>query len=389
MSARFVSILACFVAPMLGVTVGWAQEPLGVRPEQVLELDMQIDSANPIVVPPAAGADVVSWRQEVRARLAVPGAAGGIRVHVHFNTRPAGVWSLHFMTGAGVEVERVGAAQLSPSGDVWSDEVSDTVAIVELRKEATGQTPGATIDYAYHVIPTRKQSITEPNQLMPIGDAPLRVRKLSKPVARLRFIIPGKGEATCTAFVVGKRLMLTNQHCIENADAAKSAVADFNYDRDGSEPTRIRVDCIVATNPDLDYTLIRLIEDPPAEIGRLFFAPSVPAPPDLLPVFIIQHPSGLPKHVSIADCHIAGLDKVGVARDVRSDFGHLCDTLGGSSGSPVLDWKTGLIVGLHHFGFLAGVTNPVNQAVYHARILADIQGQDAAACLEVAARPGS
>jgi hypothetical protein len=306
---------------------------------------------------------------------------------VHFATKPAGAWTLRFMTSAGLEVERAGVAQLSPGGDVWSDEIPDIAAIVELQKDAAGQMPGATIDYAYHVVPMRKQSVTEPNQLMPIGAAPQRVRKLSKSVARLRFILPGQGEATCTAFAVGARLMLTNQHCIASPEAATSAVADFNYDVDGGQPIRVRVEKIVANSATLDYTLIQLVGDPPAGAGRLFFASAVPAPPDLLPVFIIQHPSGLPKHVSIADCHIAGLDKVGVAQNVKSDFGHFCDTLGGSSGSPVLDWKTGLIVGLHHYGFLAGMIDPVNQAVYQSRILADIQTQAPAAYVEVSAVP--
>ena len=87
--------------------------------------------------------------------------------------------------------------------------------------------------------------------------------------------------------------------------------------------------------------------------------------------------------MSIADCHLAGLDRVGVKAGDRTDFGHFCDTLGGSSGSPILDWSSGLVVGLHHFGFLAGAADPVNQGVVHARILADILQQDKAAHAEM------
>ena len=38
----------------------------------------------------------------------------------------------------------------------------------------------------------------------------------------------------------------------------------------------------------------------------------------------------------------AGDARVGVLPGEPTDFGHLCDTLGGSSGSPVLDWSSGV-----------------------------------------------
>ena len=85
----------------------------------------------------------------------------------------------------------------------------------------------------------------------------------------------------------------------------------------------------------------------------------------------------------MADCQLAGVDRVGVKKDDKSDFGHKCDTLGGSSGSPVMDWTTGLVVGLHHFGFLAGSPNPVNQAVAFRRVLADIAVKAPAAHAEM------
>jgi hypothetical protein len=144
---------------------------------------------------------------------------------------------------------------------------------------------------------------------------------------------------------------------------------------------------------------------PPAGTGRLYFVPStwswLPSPqPHAL--VIVQHPSGEPKQASIADCQLSGPDRVpvppggtcvygnlpgvnrvGVTPGDKTDFGHLCDTKGGSSGSPVADWDTGLVVGLHHFGFLDGSADPVNQAVVHTRILQDILRQDKAAHAEI------
>ena len=220
------SFFVCAIATLAG-SAALAQPPISVQPARVLELDMQIDSTNPVVMPPAVAVGTVAWRQTVRARLAVPGAAGGVRIRVHFATRPVGAWTLRFMTVAGLEVERAGVTQMSPGGDVWSDEIPDIGAIVELQKGEAGQMPGVSIDYAYHVVPMRKQSVTEPNQLMPIGAAPLRVRKLSKPVARLRFILPGQGEATCTATSSSSRfgvLTVCTAEIIEEPVAIPSSV---------------------------------------------------------------------------------------------------------------------------------------------------------------------
>ncbi len=58
----------------------------------------------------------------------------------------------------------------------------------------------------------------------------------------------------------------------------------------------------------------------------------------------------------------------------KTDFEHRCDTLGGSSGSPVLDRASLNVVGLHHLGFLEGDT-PVNRAVLIADVLAKIRTQ--------------
>jgi V8-like Glu-specific endopeptidase len=56
-----------------------------------------------------------------------------------------------------------------------------------------------------------------------------------------------------------------------------------------------------------------------------------------------------------------------------TDFGHLCDTLGGSSGSPVLDRQSGRLVGLHHLGIPPGAADPVNQAVHIGQVLEDVK----------------
>lgn len=170
------------------------------------------------------------------------------------------------------------------------------------------------------------------------------------------------------------------------SDELASTLVDFNYDTDTSPASGIHVSRIVASSYGLDYTLFSIADDVPAGAGRLYFSTDWTPASDARSFVIIQHPSGSPKHVSIADCILGDARRVGVQSGDFSDFGHECDTLGGSSGSPVLDYDTGAIVGLHHFGFIEGVKDAMNQAVVYTRVLTDIERQDKTAYAEVALR---
>ena len=83
----------------------------------------------------------------------------------------------------------------------------------------------------------------------------------------------------------------------------------------------------------------------------------------------------------MADCKLSGVNRIGAKTGDASDFGHLCDTLGGSSGSPVMDWQSGFVV-LHHFGFVSASSDPVNQGG-RAQAPADILLKDEAAHAEM------
>jgi hypothetical protein len=381
MWARFASfIVMASMAAAAGR--GPAQDALLIVRERTFSYDMRL-APEALTAAPAAGGPGVAWRQEVRSRFLQGAGRDGIRVEVTFDGMPAAADTLRVLDQDAREIEVLSTL----SRQLWTREVPGGVAIVELVRGAAGGSPGATLRYAHHVNPLEQQAISGRNQLRRIADAPARIRGLGRAVARLRFMIPGEGQATCTGFLVGSRLLLTNEHCISNDAERASALADFDYDQPGPPPAGIRVQAIVAKDASLDYSLLRLVADPPAAAGRLYFAQDGwqwSLPPARHPLVIVQHPSGRPKEVSIADCQLAGLDRVGVTPGDRSDFGHLCDTLGGSSGSPVMDWTTGLVVGLHHFGFHSGSPDPVNQAVTHARILAHVRTADPAAHAEIA-----
>ena len=172
------------------------------------------------------------------------------------------------------------------------------------------------------------------------------------------------GQYLCTGFLIAADLIMTNHHCMKTQSEAASAQVDFDYDRAGAHPVSVNVKELVFADADLDFAVHRLKKGANRTPLKLADG-SIQEDQTLL---IIQHPAGEPKQVSQKDCKVSGASIRGVSKAL-TDFGHLCDTLGGSSGSPVIDLKLKVVVGLHHLGFLPTSEKLVNQAVKMGPIL--------------------
>jgi len=90
-------------------------------------------------------------------------------------------------------------------------------------------------------------------------------------------------------------------------------------------------------------------------------------------IYIAQHGSGNPKELAIEDdqspnglCRIDDVTATG--RGSNTDMGYFCDTIGGSSGSPVLAASSNDVLALHHFG------GSTNQGVKISRIWPEVSG---------------
>lgn len=183
------------------------------------------------------------------------------------------------------------------------------------------------------------------------SNAPLM--KAARSVAKLIMTIDFD-TLSCTGFMVSPDLMLTNQHCVPSASVCASTYAKFGYERDatGKEAASKDYRCLklVEVNAELDFALLRLDGSPGSaeRWGFLTFA----ATSHVLkqPLALVQHPDGDPKRVALHDCNVTTFQAVGKQLGVFSDFGHKCDTLTGSSGSPLLD-KDMRVLGLHHMGY--------------------------------------
>ncbi|MEW7009282.1 trypsin-like serine peptidase [Lentilitoribacter sp. EG35] len=191
-------------------------------------------------------------------------------------------------------------------------------------------------------------------------------------VAKLSFLVKrqqGTVRETCTGFLIDNDLLMTNQHCVadqERCDTTK-VIFGYAYDQAGRIPGMEQYSCtkVESVDDDHDMALLRIEGKPGLRWGTLAFSPT--APKSGQAVFILQHPAGEAKQISALGCEVA--EAISPGRAEQTDFSHRCDTLGGSSGSPVID-KNGDVVGLHHWGRTSfGTYSQVNRAVRAEKIV--------------------
>ncbi len=179
----------------------------------------------------------------------------------------------------------------------------------------------------------------------------------SRAVARLLI----NGDELCSAWRVGPdNRMFTNHHCFGTDTDARNTEVWFDYEcpvcggYGTSPPTKVLGDRVLATNATLDYTLFTVQDFHSVQsFGYLSLDVRDPAPGEEL--YLAEHPGGDPTQIAISsdadrdgNCqvHDAAADGYGRGTDVT----YLCDTAGGSSGSPVLSRVSNKVVALHHFG---------------------------------------
>ena len=184
----------------------------------------------------------------------------------------------------------------------------------------------------------------------------------TRPVARLLM----NGSGLCTGWRVGdNNHMFTNEHCVNSQSELQNTEVWFNYQTtscngtvNSSQTVKVTGDQLLKMNYNLDYTLFTVNNFSSIQsFGN--FGLDVRTPTQNERIYIPQHGSGNPKELSIEDDQSStGLCKIDAAiedgRASNTDTGYMCDTIGGSSGSPVLAASSNKVIALHHFG---GCTN--------------------------------
>jgi hypothetical protein len=187
----------------------------------------------------------------------------------------------------------------------------------------------------------------------------------SRPVARLLI----NGRNLCTGFLVsGANHLLTNNHCIQNTTDALNTDYEFMSEAPTCDSLNSQLSyrgtifdgaTFIQTNVALDYTLVQInLGDPATLYGFLELDDHLAAIGGQ--VYIPQHAMGKAKQLAIfstetADaidgfCHINKSGNYGCGGSASTNVFYLCDTEGGSSGSPVISMATNKVVGLHKCG---------------------------------------
>ena len=213
-----------------------------------------------------------------------------------------------------------------------------------------------------------------------LNDARSRINRAAASVARLnRLRGDGQEEHLGTGWRLGPDLLVTNRHVAQTLvqdvslahgqcvlDAGRPCIADFGMTDDPEGTTRFSVASIAycAPDPAIDVAVLRLQPDgrkfpdaldvsfDEARLGR-----QTDADPPVFkgqPVYVVGHPLlRLPTTQSLQVFGDAdGLKRVSpgfttALQRASSSVDHDCSTLGGSSGSAVLDVHEHRVVGIH------------------------------------------
>ena len=144
--------------------------------------------------------------------------------------------------------------------------------------------------------------------------------------------------------------MLSNEHVVPSQAVLDSLEALFNFEADRCDASTDSPwelypgDALLKVNDSLDYSLFTLGGRPAALYDSLPLASTPAAAGDR--IYIPQHPHGNPKTVAVFEDRASdGLCRVDTVDS--SDLHFECDTEGGASGSPIIDWNTHTVVGIN------------------------------------------
>ncbi len=169
-----------------------------------------------------------------------------------------------------------------------------------------------------------------------------------------RLLIGGGGSCTTWRVGSGNRFM-TNNHCFATSSVVAASEVQFNYQNTtctgttGATVTKVAGSSLLKTSASLDYSLYTVTSTVSlGGFGGLSLDVRVPTSGEQ--IYIPQHPGGRKKELAITSTSDSGsVCRIGTASSGVNSL-YLCDTEGGSSGSPVLANSSHKVINLHHLG---------------------------------------
>lgn len=198
-----------------------------------------------------------------------------------------------------------------------------------------------------------------------------------------------EGTWSGTGFLVGPNLFLTNHHVLNSLQVARGAKVEFNYEisaenlliGNGTRPRATQAftldpSRLFITSPaleGLDYTFVWIESAAQSAFGLIPMERSSFTVDEGSQAFVIHHPDGRPKEVSLDDTDIVSI----TTRVIH----YSSDTMGGSSGAPVFDHR-GRLIALHHASRPMRIELPdgtetrvINEGIKIAAIAIDLENK--------------
>lgn len=165
--------------------------------------------------------------------------------------------------------------------------------------------------------------------------------------------IPAVG-SRCTAWLVSNDVIITNNHCVGSSADAVGARVSFNYEDGVASASRVWYSCatFIKTWSSDDMTALRCSAvngQLPGQVYGFLTVSSTNAATGSAVYVVNQNcdyyttPSCTPTKKSSPGAVLNG-------NYSTTDISYDADTLGGSSGSPVISTSTNQVVALHHIG---------------------------------------
>jgi len=242
--------------------------------------------------------------------------------------------------------------------DFWSQVIFSDKVVVKLNTVRGSKGYGfdiATVAYGYsperilEIERTQRRAICSGDEKEPIA-CYSGTELFNKARAVCRLII--NGSSSCTGWLLGcEGNLMTNNHCIGNSNSARNTDFVFNYQRSScsgsanAASNRISGATFIKTNGSVDATFVKLPGNPSSTYGYLSLRSAAARSGER--IYIPQHPGGRRKEIAVREgSGTARILRINGSRDLEYNT----DTEGGSSGSPVLDYATNLVLGIHNTG---------------------------------------
>jgi len=251
--------------------------------------------------------------------------------------------------------QRINGSDFTRESSYWTAPINSEYALVQVESDSPPGNLGFRIGAVIRERAGGKLlSIDYPDDRKHVAEYEddLGLQAASRSVAKIVFV-KGLALYSCSGFLISSNELVTNKHCVSSPATCRTTTAIFGYQLEKATGNRWllnpgeRYRCAsVAPHATLDLAVLTLNGDPgtTTKWGHLSFDNS-PAG-DRTKLAMVQHPGGQAKQVAVDNCGVTSPDPDGNG----AWFGHLCDTLNGSSGSPILNASYN-VVGVHTLGF--------------------------------------